>query len=435
MHLVGRRILLVGAFERDNFGDLLYLLLSRHYFRSAAVSAAAPIAADMSDLVDQRIEAYGPLLRRHKFDHVWTVGGEVGGVTPASAFKMSAPPHLLELFATSPDREQVLREAFGGPLPASPYVPGLVGYPRNLFTRIGVNSVGLSAAEKLSAPSRYSLLSTLRRARPVSVRDAASSRYLTKQRVSHSLVPDLVHSIAVTHRTRPSNNSDYAVVQASEEFLASVSEDAFTRSIASLSRREGLNIRFFAAGTASGHDSFSAYRRLAAVMRRTSPEISISVSKAQRPWDRVEEIRRAGLWLGTSLHGRIVACAYGVPRVSLDVDKVNTYAGTWDYDMPYGVQIGDIEEAATSARYARGHFDLAHGRELGEMADNHMKVAVGSTLAGEFDLSLNDRLITLVDMTKSGIHRRLLECTSPQYRRGLRKALATVGCCPPGRQW
>ena len=35
-------------------------------------------------------------------------------------------------------------------------------------------------------------------------------------------------------------------------------------------------------------------------------------------------IANAYAWIGSSLHGRIISAAYGVPRVSLDKPKVNT---------------------------------------------------------------------------------------------------------------
>ena len=51
----------MGAYERDNFGDLLFLLVTERYLGGADVVAAAPFAADMRRLLGRRIPAFGPL--------------------------------------------------------------------------------------------------------------------------------------------------------------------------------------------------------------------------------------------------------------------------------------------------------------------------------------------------------------------------------------
>ena len=444
---MGKRVLLVGAYERDNFGDLLFLLLSQHYFRSVAVTASAPMAADMSSLLDQQIVAYGPLLRQQNFDHIWTVGGEVGGVTPLAAFEMSAPRDLLQSYVTSRDQLRILAEAFGGGLVESPYIPRPTAYPKNALATLGLNSVGLSGIGRIAAASRSRLLSTLRMATPISVRDEASSRYLKACNIKHSLVPDLVHSIALIRPREPANNSDYILVQASNQYLDSVGEEAFAESIAQLGRQAGSEIRLFVAGTASGHDSVASYGRIVATIARISPEVGVSISSARRPWDRVDEIRNARLWIGTSLHGRIVSAAHGIRRVSLDIGKVNRYAATWDPDMPYSVRIEEVVDAAVSALTESGGTALLeHGRSLGDLADENMRTAVAATIAGEFDPSVEDRFASLealraseaehyelqqspsaAGLLKEGIRRGVLARTSPQFREFVRGVLAKKG--------
>ena len=86
------RVLLVGAYERHNFGDLLFLLLTERCLGDAEVVAAAPFAADMTELLDRQVPAYGPLLDAGRFDAIWTVGGQVGAIDLARAYRMSASP-------------------------------------------------------------------------------------------------------------------------------------------------------------------------------------------------------------------------------------------------------------------------------------------------------------------------------------------------------
>ena len=78
------RVLLVGAYERDNLGDLLFLLVTERYLEGAEVVAGAPFSADMRELLDRKVPAYGPLLQAEAFDAIWTVGGQVGLSTCAA---------------------------------------------------------------------------------------------------------------------------------------------------------------------------------------------------------------------------------------------------------------------------------------------------------------------------------------------------------------
>ena len=63
----------------------------------------------------------------------------------------------------------------------------------------------------------------------------------------------------------------------------------------------------------------------------------------------VDHIRRARVVIGTSLHVRIVAAAYGVPRVSLAKPKPTRYARLWDPGMPFGVALGELDAAVEAA--------------------------------------------------------------------------------------
>ena len=52
--------------------------------------------------------------------------------------------------------------------------------------------------------------------------------------------------------------------------------------------------------------------------------------------------------VATSLHARIIACSHAVPRVSLPVAKVTSYARSWDAEMPFDVAAPDLGEALDS---------------------------------------------------------------------------------------
>src|SRR3712207_4864236 len=125
------RVLLVGPYERDNFGDLLFLLVTEHCLWDAEVCAAAPFAADMSALLGRTIPAYAPLLRAEPFDVVWSVGGQIGSIDARRAYRYAAAPDVHERFlqAGRLEQRQRLRRAAGGTVPLSPYIPSLTAFP------------------------------------------------------------------------------------------------------------------------------------------------------------------------------------------------------------------------------------------------------------------------------------------------------------------
>src|SRR4051812_7714316 len=137
------QVLLVGAYERDNFGDLLFLLVTERYLERADVVAAAPFAADMRGLLGRRIPAYGPLLAKRGFDAVWTVGGQVGRMDLERAYRLSASPRAWRRFAAASEarRAAILRRKAGEVPIHSPYIPLASDFPRAAGSAAVLNSV------------------------------------------------------------------------------------------------------------------------------------------------------------------------------------------------------------------------------------------------------------------------------------------------------
>ncbi len=363
------RILLVGAYERDNLGDLLFLLVTERYVAEAEVVAAAPFAADMRPLLDRRVHAYGPLLRDEPWDVVWTVGGQVGSIDLRRAYRLSASPEALDRFdrANPLSRARILRRAVGGVRVEAPYIPDLT--PGALTI---VNSAGLSGIRWLPAARRERLVALLRTRSSITVRDGASSRFLTNAGIEHDLAPDAVHAVNRLWPGERDPRSDVAVVQVSRGILAELGHERLAAALAASPALRALRIRLLLAGTANGHDTVEDLEQLAAAVRRAVPGRDIALLEARRPRELVEEIRRAKVVVASSLHLRIVAAAYGIGRVSLARPKTTRYARTWDADMPFDVGPDGLDAAVAraiaraeepeAAAHAAGLSRLAHER-------------------------------------------------------------------------
>ncbi|HEX5620662.1 MAG TPA: polysaccharide pyruvyl transferase family protein, partial [Solirubrobacteraceae bacterium] len=378
------RVLLVGAYERDNFGDLLFLLVTERYLDGAEVVAAAPFSADMRTLLDRDIPAYGPLLRDEAFDAIWTVGGQVGRVDLRRAYKMSATPDEWAAFEAAPQSQQreLLLQATGGEAPLSPYIPLPAAHPRNAGAVTVLNSVGISGVRSVPPRRREAVVGALRGATSIAVRDDSSSALLTELGIEHRLLPDAVHAISRVHPAERDDGADTAIVQISSARLRMLGHARVGRALALSSELRGRPIRLLLAGTATGHDSVEDYERVA----RAARGADIAIVPDRRPLALVEHLRRARVVIGTSLHVRIVAAAYGVPRVSLSKPKPTRYARLWDPDMPFDVGLAELDDAVGAAvARAATPAAAAHADRLSRAAHEHLERTAVLALSGAGD--------------------------------------------------
>jgi polysaccharide pyruvyl transferase len=393
------RVLMVGAYERDNVGDLLFLLVTERYLPDAQVISAAPFSADMTALLDRRVHAYGPLLRSERFDVIWTAGGQVGAVDLRRAFRMSAPPGAYRRYRRSSERKRaaILRRAVGGATVVSPYIPSPLAYPLNAGAISVLNSAGLSGIRRIDPQRRELLVALLRGQTFISVRDRPSSRFLAGLGIEHSLVPDAVHAIGVL-RPRPRDpDSDVAILQASTAILGRLGLETVAAGIAGSRSLKGLRLRLLPAGTATGHDSIADYEALIDHVKRSAPGTDIEILEARRPLELVDHISRARVVVGTSLHVRIIACAYGLPRVTLSRYKPTKYALTWDPDMPFDVPVEGLDAAIEAALASAERPEVAaRSAELSRRAHEHLT-------------DLADRVMTLATTEKARDRARRLE--------------------------
>jgi len=133
---------------------------------------------------------------------------------------------------------------------------------------------------------------------------------------------------------RVTKGRPYWAVQLSDDFAASNSTDALADQLCSASRREeSLAIVLFRAGAI--HDSLPALENVQSSMRRTcAPDLPIAVFEELDIFSICAVISEAALLVSTSLHTRIVALNYHVPRVTFsarpEVSKHSFFVQHWD---------------------------------------------------------------------------------------------------------
>jgi len=97
--------------------------------------------------------------------------------------------------------------------------------------------------------------------------------------------------------------------------------------------------------------------------------------------------------IGTSLHARIVAAAYGVPRVSLAKPKPTRYAKHWDPEMPFDVTLEGLDAAIAAAiRRADEPAAVEHAERLALAAHENLERLARLVLGATDPAGVGERL-------------------------------------------
>lgn len=369
-----RNILAIGAYERDNFGDELFLLLLRKWLSDDNIVAGSLINADMTSIYGETIVGYDVLLRAKRWDAVWVVGGEVGGVDIPFGLSMSLPETINNI-AYSRDAGVLM----GAPnQEAAAYIPELKHYPLNSNVALVVNSVGLSNAKNVNSPPVRSMLRSLRRTVSVTVRDEKSFAYCTQHGIKAVLAPDIVHTISLKYNLKKSvkNKRKKIIFQANQYTVNAWGVEGIAAALVEIAERYDSEVILFVAGLANGHDSIKLYKNIQSVMKKRNSAIKVEITDQRDPVRLAGIIANARLWIGTSLHGRIIAAAYEVARVSIENEKTGHYAQYWDSTFPYNVGLAELKTSVEEALSVNPASLKAIAASLTNQAEESMRRAI-----------------------------------------------------------
>lgn len=351
---------LLGAYERDNFGDLLFLERTRSFLLASGLEplALSPFRDTPEQLTNQQTPAFADAVSDAALDALWVVGGEVGGVLVHAAYRMLDPHSQDQEFSRSNRfaRRGIIRARSGLDVSDFAYLPRPSRHKSLHAAPFIINSAGLSGVAKLSGNVRAEAIGSLHDADFVSVREHASSHLLTELGVEHHLAPDLVHTLRFDYPELVSRDfrnearaKRVAVIQMSAATLGSAGVDALVAFLGTCDALQGYELRLLAAGLAPSHDSLQMYAEVVEGVNRDFPSVSISISAARSALEKVHEIASSSIMIGTSLHAMIISMAFDVPHVGLYLEKIGRYARAWDDPMPTAVALADASEAVAFA--------------------------------------------------------------------------------------
>jgi Polysaccharide pyruvyl transferase len=361
-------LVLFGAFDRHNFGDLLLPHL---------IAAMLPgHSFEMSGLAERDLRAFGgyrvkSLVARGRApaSHLIHVGGELLTCSAWQAAVMLLDPGEARAVIARYDNEPIAAADWAarqlGTPRAMPYVVGRGASAS--CGRLVFNAVGGVEWACLSASQRNEVMAALRQADWVSVRDHVTQAALRAEGMDVPLCPDPAVMVAQCfgELIRKRRQSDaikemrdafpqgFLACQFSAEFGDDATLDALAQELSRVVAGTGLGLVLFCAGAAPWHDDPALYEKMLHLL----PPGTARLFRSLYLWDICALIGASRGVVGSSLHGRIVALAHGLPRVSLlppqqghHPDKRTAFAETWEPRVvPRSVAVGQIEAALMQA--------------------------------------------------------------------------------------
>ncbi|HEY0846397.1 MAG TPA: polysaccharide pyruvyl transferase family protein [Noviherbaspirillum sp.] len=367
-------IILFGAFDRHNFGDLLFPhVLAALRGRDRLVFAGLA-ERDLRPFGGHQVHALASLASqwRDRRVHIVHAGGELLACDAWEAAVMLLPPEqaaaAIARFEAHPGGRNAWAQQMLGLAARAPYT-----VPRALFPHaagILYNAVGGMDLDARDPALRDEVMVRLREADAVGVRDTLTRAQLAAAGIDCLLLPDSAMMVAalfgdrirghamageVAHLVRTCPDG-YLAVQFSVEFGDDSTIDAIAAQLDLVTAATGCAVVFFRAGAAPWHDDLSCYIRTAARMRAGSAHVFASLDI----WDICALIAASSAYIGSSLHGRIVAMAFALPRVNLHPPwhvrgptKASAYAATWEVPgTPASVGVQDVAGGVRQAMAA-----------------------------------------------------------------------------------
>ena len=343
-------IVLFGAFDRHNFGDLLFPHVAAALLPGRELVFAGLAERDLRPFGGHRVQAMHRLAGDGALRgaHLLHVGGEILTCSARQAALMLLPADeltpTLSYLEHRPDEERQWLRTWLGTASPMPYVASRDDLPG--VGRIVFDAVGGVALGALPPAWRQAVLGRLAAADAVGVRDATTLAQLQSAGIAAALMPDpavMVETLFGAEIRARAGRPPVAQVLAAfpagciaVQLSADFGDDATLARVAAqldaAAAATGLGTVLFRAGAAPWHDDLGRLAQIAA--RMASP---VQLFESLDVWDICALLAHGRVHAGSSLHGHIVASAFGVPAIGLarpdeagQPAKLAAYAATWE---------------------------------------------------------------------------------------------------------
>lgn len=341
------KILIIGAFDRYNYGDLLFPLIIEKqlntYGKDFQYQYFGLVDSDLSKEGGRPTQGltafYEQLSDPDEKASVIIAGGEALGVTWNSLYAALSAPfqkvnrHHVKL-SKFINLNRVAKKLLKGKT-TLPFVFDQSDFPG--LKKVLLNSLGGSGLSKTFFKRYPFLQSKLQGADYLAVRDGLTIENLRQNGVEAHLFPD---SAILMSEFYPVDQLQKSVTPAVAEYVERYSgryvffqinkkttvgkEELLAGELNKIYEHDKTEICLCPIGKALNHDDDEALKALQSKLPCPSTYFD-----AENIWDIMYLIANAKAYIGTSLHGAITSMSYAVPHVGLVVEKLDAYLETW----------------------------------------------------------------------------------------------------------
>lgn len=348
-----KKILIVGAFDRHNYGDLLFPIVAEKVIRSlghtGVIEFYSTAASNLSKIGGIPTKGFRDLnaIKKDKDTLILMAGGEIFSATWPEIVGYLLPSLINRalLVAAKLVGERLSFSLLAAAFKSRSKLPFVLcqedfeGQPV-----VAYNAIGASHAQYASDYVRKLISEKIKKIHYLSVRDDDSLRTV-KFLGAHEtkLCPDsaillsrifkkneLVKKFAVDASSSNLNCKEYFCFQSSQHHAQNHLE-TIRQQLINLQRATNLKIVLFSIGTAAGHSDHLVARELYSQLKDSH---DCELIESKEILDTMSIIANAKIYIGTSLHGAITALSYGVKHIGLQprsVPKLSGFLATWSH--------------------------------------------------------------------------------------------------------
>ncbi len=347
-----KTISIVGAFDRYNYGDLLFPIVIEEYIKKYQEQILDEYHLDYFGLIESDLSRYGGkptksirVLFSKKFDRddvILIAGGDVLPASLASLDYSLDQPALIRLFKKIFKRvfglknfTSLLKKKYRVPYD-SPFIIN-PAFLKGSLPRIIYNSIG-GSLQGLPNDFKEDIVSRLLSCEYLSVRNSKTQLELNSSKAilapdSAMLISEFFPINELEKRgispkvNRVGTYSEFMVLQCRLASIKNGRSTVLARQVNIVAKQHGLTVVLLPIGFAAGHDDVQALMEIKKLL-----EVDSVLFTDLNIFEIMYLIARSRIFVGTSLHGNITAMSYSVPHIGLDrsISKLDSYLATWD---------------------------------------------------------------------------------------------------------
>lgn len=342
------RIAIVGAFDRNNYGDILMPIIFTKYFNNKYKDIIYKYDFQYYALKKVNMKKYKgfnskPLYEIYKeknIDYVIVIGGDTLPCRYGNMYihlindsKMVKKYQFLDRYFR-PFFEFYAKKKLRC-LHIRPWILDLKEY--NIKTLY--NTIGGELTNRRMLFQKKKIKKALQNSEYISVRDKGTKRHLDKLKVKNTMYPDSVVLLSKCikdddYKVNVSSSIKSMVTLAKKYIVLQISEKAsegeinsIANQIETLYNKEKLNCILLPIGRASGHSDQIPLKKIKELVKTP-----VFMPKSNNIYETAYIIKNSLFYCGTSLHGVITSVSYCIPHMALTnkVTKVTRFIETWN---------------------------------------------------------------------------------------------------------